>query len=359
MSPEQARGESHFCGPRSDIYSLGVLLYRLVVGRLPFVGVDWNDFREQILHKDPPTPRSLSPDIPVPLENLILKCLHKSPADRPSSVAGVIETIEDWVAERRRPRRWKAFLPNAMVQVGTVAGVGLFLWFVMAADKERDATESAGTAIAAVVGSTVATTAAPVERQPLNLRPVAWMPYSQSETYELNAATNQFRFDAGFFSMFEAAVASGNRIELDMQAKVSPLQGKCGFFWGLTIDPDGMGRCWSLLVGRDAFGSPRELEIRLLRLRPVSDRYIVYDGEIVMARGIEPSHLPEDHLVAVVSSDKVESVMLNDKSILARPIPLPTQWGKIKPEGKGVGVVGVDAPITVSAFGVRAASAEK
>jgi hypothetical protein len=120
-----------------------------------------------------------------------------------------------------------------------------------------------------------------------------------------------------------------------------------------------MGRCWSLLVGRDAFGSPRELEIRLHRLRPVSDRYIVYDGEIVMARGIEPSHLPEDHLVAVVSSDKVESVLLNDTSILARPVSLPTQWGEIKPEGKGVGVVGVDAPITVSAFGVRAASAEK
>lgn len=359
MSPEQARGESHFCGPRSDIYSLGVLLYRLVVDRLPFVGVNWEDFREQILHKDPPTPRSLCPDTPVPLENLILKCLHKSPSDRPSSVAEVIETIEKWDAEQRKPRRSKAFLSNAVVQVGTVVGVGLFLWFVMAADKERDATESTGTTAAALVGSTAATTVAPVERQPLNLRPVAWMPYSSRETYELNAATNQFRFDAGFFSMFEAAVASTDRIELDMRSKLTPLQGKCGFFWGLTIDSDGMGRCWSLLIGRDAFGSPCELEIRLHRLRPVSDRYIVYDGEIVMARGIDPSPLPEDHLVAVVSSEKVESVMLNDKSILARPVQLPTQWGKIKPEGKGVGVVGVDAPITVSAFGVRAASAEK
>ncbi|MBX3448892.1 MAG: serine/threonine protein kinase [Planctomycetaceae bacterium] len=359
MSPEQARGESHFCGPRSDIYSLGVLLYRLVVGRLPFVGVDWSDFREQILHKDPPTPRSLSPDIPVALENLILKCLHKSPADRPSSVAEMIETIECWLAERRRPHRWRAFLPNAMVQVGTVTGVGLFLWFVMAAGRERDATESTGTAIAAVVGSSVATTAAPVEVRPLNLRPVAWMPFSQSETYEWNAATNQFRFDAGFFSMFEAGVASGDRIELDMQVKVNPLQGKCGFFWGLTIDSEGMGRCWSLLVGRDSFGSPCELEIRLHRLRPVSDRYIVYDGEIVMARKVESSNLPQNHLVAVVSSDKVESVLLNDTSILARPVSLPTQWGEIKPEGKPVGVVGVESPITVAAFGVRAKSVEK
>ena len=87
MSPEQARGESASVDGRADIFGLGAVLYTLITGRRPFMGGSRKEVLDQVIHVEPPAPRTLVPTIPESLERICVRALAKHKIDR-YSVAG-------------------------------------------------------------------------------------------------------------------------------------------------------------------------------------------------------------------------------------------------------------------------------
>jgi tetratricopeptide (TPR) repeat protein len=91
LAPEQALGQP--VDGRTDLYALGVVLYELAIGRLPFTGDDALIVISQHLHAPVVPPRTYRADLPAALEGVILRLMAKSPADRFASAADVGEVL--------------------------------------------------------------------------------------------------------------------------------------------------------------------------------------------------------------------------------------------------------------------------
>ncbi|RCH65924.1 serine/threonine protein kinase [Streptomyces sp. SDr-06] len=91
MAPEQAMGGA--VGPYTDLYALGVLLHELLSGDVPFAGSTALGVLHRHLHEPPVPVRRLRPEVPEPLEALVLRLLAKDPQDRPSCAQEVYEAL--------------------------------------------------------------------------------------------------------------------------------------------------------------------------------------------------------------------------------------------------------------------------
>jgi len=111
ISPEQAKG-SHIDG-RSDLYSVGVMLYEMLTGRLPFEGETPVLVAIQHINSIPIQPRELNPDIPVGLEAIIMKAMAPNPNQRYLSAQDMLDAVTEF---QKNP----VFVPSDTIRVGDV-----------------------------------------------------------------------------------------------------------------------------------------------------------------------------------------------------------------------------------------------
>ena len=127
MAPEQVAASPHI-DHRADIYAVGVLGYELLAGRPPFIGATPQDIMTAHLVEPPAPVTSLRPDVPVPLAELVMRCLEKRPDDRWQSADELVRRLDALrAAPRLRRPRW-ARAGAAVVGVAVVAAAALAAW---------------------------------------------------------------------------------------------------------------------------------------------------------------------------------------------------------------------------------------
>lgn len=136
MSPEQARGQSAHVTARSDIYSLGAMLYEMLTGRPVFREENPLDTLLCVLEREPQLPRKLNPRVPDDLEQICLRCLEKKPERRYESAAALADDLERYLRKEpiqapavslwHRLQRWvrrEPALVSRLLGLGVIAGI--------------------------------------------------------------------------------------------------------------------------------------------------------------------------------------------------------------------------------------------
>jgi predicted Ser/Thr protein kinase len=134
MSPEQAAGQSHWATPQTDIYALGVMFYQLLCKRLPFSSSsELTEVLQQIQHRVPPPPRTVDDKIPAAFEEVCLKAMAKSPAERYRTAADMATDMRKALAGAP-PKKGNAVLLVA----GAAAAAAFAALMIWSPWKEKD-----------------------------------------------------------------------------------------------------------------------------------------------------------------------------------------------------------------------------
>jgi len=100
MAPEQAAGQVRDIGPHTDVWAMGAILYEMLTGRAPFVGISPMETLQFVIFREPVAVRALQPKVPRDLETICHKCLQKDPSRRYPSTSALADDLERYLDGR-------------------------------------------------------------------------------------------------------------------------------------------------------------------------------------------------------------------------------------------------------------------
>jgi serine/threonine-protein kinase len=133
MAPEQVRNKR--CDARTDIYSVGVMLYEMLAGVIPFPGEDpWASAHLKVTG-DPVAPRAINPVLTLESEEIVLKAMRRPPADRYQDARSFARDLAapehvhvTGLSLRLQAPRWRLSLTGTPILAGVLAGVGFLVF---------------------------------------------------------------------------------------------------------------------------------------------------------------------------------------------------------------------------------------
>jgi WD40 repeat protein/tRNA A-37 threonylcarbamoyl transferase component Bud32 len=153
MAPEQAAGRLDLIDRRTDVYGLGAILYEVLTGRAPVIGVDSQEVLRKVREEEPPRPDAVCPGVPPALAAVCLRALARDPARRYPSAADLGGEVQRWLADEpvaaypeppmARLRRWARRHRPVVAGLTVLLATGLAALVLGAILLQQEQTETA------------------------------------------------------------------------------------------------------------------------------------------------------------------------------------------------------------------------